>query len=677
MIRRALPLFLLIGTASADDDAPVASPTSATLERADLDRRAHLNETDLLRDLPGATVLGQGGRANDLLMRGFSSGAEPVLHVEVDGVPVELLTHPYASGYADTHFVIADAVSRISLYEGAYAARYGTSATAGTLDITTLDHVAGPTLRMTSWLFADSQATVDRLKHVGYQLTGMASPDVKNGSALLAAEIANDDGPYVHPERFRRGHVLGKWKHIVGGGVASAMVQFYSGRWFDSGYLPRAAIEAGRLSPFSAADATQGGIERRASASIAYETAHTSKKHKNESTWHLGAYIVDSDLRLYTNPTLFRDDTNDGDQIESVDQRVYYGLDGWWRHTYHLGPVTSTLRIGVQARADHVTAQTWHDERRLRLETCSAAMNPCTDTAPQQNMIAGYAEKTSDVGRLRVQPGIRIEENVWNVDDRDPETMLGHTSLGGTGARTRVTPRLALTYRLDAVDLFAGANLGSLGTDARAAVEHSGYGSYDRTRAAETGARFHPSEQLAGAISLWWSRVDTHLAWVPAESRGETIPVAYRRGAEARVVFTPAPWLAFDASLVIARGYSDPADGPSTPVPLMARTSGNGGVSVSRGAFFGGVRVRTLGVRQTTDSTRPANGWTLVDVVAGTRWRDFDLTLTAQNLLDSRWYEAQIASDVRASRTVDVTDDLLISVGQPLTVSLTLGYMPR
>ncbi|HEY4059477.1 MAG TPA: TonB-dependent receptor, partial [Kofleriaceae bacterium] len=485
------------------------------------------------------------------------------------------------------------------------------------------------------------------------------------------------DGPYVHPERFRRGHVLGKWKHDVGGGVASAMVQFYSGRWFDSGYLPKAAIEAGRLSPFSSTDATQGGIERRASASIAYETSHASKKHKNESTWHLGAYIVDSDLRLYTNPTLFRDDTDNGDQIESVDQRVYYGLDGWWRHTYHLGQLTSTLRIGVQARADHVTAETWHDERRLRLEMCGAALNPCTDTTPQQNTIAAYAEKTTDIGRLRVQPGIRIEENVWNVDDKDADTMLGPTTLGGTGARTRITPRLAVQYRLDAVDLFAGANLGALGTDARAAVEHSGYGTYDRTRAAETGARFHPSEQLAAAVSVWWSRVDTHLVWVPSEGEGEIIPREYRRGAEARAVFTPTPWLAFDASLVVARGHTDPDSGPSTPIPLMARTSGNGGVSVTRGPWFGALRMRALGVRDTTDPTRSASGWTLFDIVAGTRWRDFELTLTAQNLFDSRWYEAQYASDVRTSRTVDVTNDLLVSVGQPLTVSLTLGYVPH
>ncbi|HEY4055409.1 MAG TPA: TonB-dependent receptor plug domain-containing protein, partial [Kofleriaceae bacterium] len=195
MIRRALPLLLMVGTAAADDDAPVASPTSATVEREDMDHRAHLSETDLLRDLPGATTLGQGGRANDLLLRGFSSSGEPVLHVEVDGVPVDLLTHPYASGYADTHFVIADTVSRISLYEGAYAARYGTDATAGTLDIATIDHVNGPTLRMTSSLFADAEDPYARLQHIGYQLTGMASPEVKHGSALLAAEIANDDGP--------------------------------------------------------------------------------------------------------------------------------------------------------------------------------------------------------------------------------------------------------------------------------------------------------------------------------------------------------------------------------------------------------------------------------------------------------------------------------------------------
>jgi outer membrane receptor protein involved in Fe transport len=87
--------------------------------------------------------------------------------------------------------------------------------------------------------------------------------------------------------------------------------------------------------------------------------------------------------------------------------------------------------------------------------------------------------------------------------------------------------------------------------------------------------------------------------------------------------------------------------------------------------------VRSLGARATTDRLLQAEGHTIVDVVANQRWRDFEIGLTVENLLDRRWYELQIASDVRTSRRVDVMRDLLVTAGVPLTALLTLGYVPR
>jgi hypothetical protein len=88
----------------------------------------------------------------------------------------------------------------------------------------------------------------------------------------------------------------------------------------------------------------------------------------------------------------------------------------------------------------------------------------------------------------------------------------------------------------------------------------------------------------------------------------------------------------------------------------------------------GSVRVRALGPRATTDEAFQASGFTLVDLAAGHRWRVLDIGLSIENLLDAGWRELQIASDVRTSRRVDVTRDLLTTTGAPRTVMLTLGY---
>ena len=679
MIRACIAVLLVPASAIADDpeDDPPRSVTSSTLTREDLERRPHRRTTDLLRHVPELTTLSQGGGAEQFLLRG--SAESGTLHVVVDGVPITLGTHAFAHGYADTHFVIPDTVERVDLHLGAYAARFGSSAVAGTLELTTLDEVPGGArvaftsgLHLAHDIAGQKQLIIERAKRLNYQLQGMFSPELERSKALLAVEVGIDDGASVHPDRFRRGLVLGKWSRDVGDGTVRAMAQFYSGRWFDSGHLPLASVEAGRLQPYSAADATQGGIALRSSASVVYET--TSKRG---TTWHFGVYAVDSDLRLYTNTSLFRDDRVAGDQIEYVDTRSYYGLDAYWRRPHRIGPVHGHLRLGVQARADAITTTTWHDARRLRLASCGVAVNPCTDTAPRTRVSSIYAEDTARWRRLRLQTGLRLDQETWNVDDRDADTMLGATSLGGTGARSRISPRGVLAYVDDALELAVAGNLGSLGTDARASVDRTGYGAFVRTRGAEAGARVK-TDTLAGALSWWWSQIDEHQLWIASEGRGVRVDRVDRSGITALLAATLRPWLRFDAAVAVARSSTRPEEeGAHLDVPQSPRLAGTGGLSVARGPHHAAVRVRVLGPRVTADPARDAEGHHLIDLVAGTRWRMFELTLTVDNILDRRWRESQFATSVRTGRAVDITNDLMIAHGVPFTASLTLAYAPR
>jgi hypothetical protein len=663
------------------DDEPIASATSSHLDRRDLDERPHLQATDLLRYLPGLAALqpGAAGEADQLLVRGFDAGQGANLAIYVDGIPINLSSHAAAHGYADPHFLIADAVGSIDLHEGAYAARYGEFGTAGTLELHTLDAVprGGARVRLTSGTEAGGLSPLkERLKRLRYQLVGMVSPELDRGSALLAAEVGVDDGPDIHPQRFRRGAVLGKWRRPIGNGELVAAIQFYSGRWFESGYLSASEVSAHRLTPFSAADPSQGGAVARGAASLSYTVRDARGR-----TWQLAAYAVDSDLRLYKNPTLFLRDPDHGDQIEYVDHRTYYGIDGSVVRPYRPGrALRGHLRLGVQTRSDAVESATWHDERRLRRPTCFAASstNPCTDTSSQIRDVSTYAENMTSIGkRVRIYAGVRLGEQIWNVDDRDADTMLGPSTLGGTGARARVSPKFGVIVHGDTAELSALAGSGAYTTDARAAAAASGYGAFVRTYNAELGARVYPDPRLSGAIALWASQVAPYETWSPETSDGVRAPETRRHGIETKLVFAPTPWLSFDAALAVSRGSTRPDDGsPHLLLPLAPRLIGGAGLAVRRGPGFASLRVRALGPRATDDAALHAAGYTLVDVVAGRRFGAFELGLTIDNLLDASWREAQFASDVRTSRRVEPIRDLLITTGMPRTVLVTLGYAP-
>ncbi|MBA3453656.1 MAG: TonB-dependent receptor [Deltaproteobacteria bacterium] len=655
-------------------DEPVASVTSPTLTSDDLARRPIHRTTDLLRHVPGLVAIGRAGQADQLLVRGFDAGQGKDLGVLVDGVPINIGSHAYAHGYADTHFVIPETVGSVSLYQGAYAARFGSYSAAGTLALRTIDQVpGGAVVKLSSGTELTTPLLRSRLKRLRYRLVGLFSPQLETGSALLAAEVGIDDGPDVHPQRFRRGVVLAKWKRPVGRGQVTTMLNFYSGRWFDAGVLPAGEIAAGHLTQYSAADPTQGGIVARSSASVAYETTD----HRR-ATWHAMAYLVDSDLRLFSNSTLFLRDTVSGDELEYVDRRVYYGIDAFYRRPYRWGTDRGRIRIGVQARVDHGEATTWHDARRLRLVDCFGAMNPCTDTAPSTRNVAVYGENVFELGRhVHMLAGVRLDQETWNVDDRDADTMLGATSLGGTGARARISPKLGflvLTHNVDLSLLFAA---GSHSTDARASVDKSGYGAFVRTFGAEVGARFHPAEGVHAAVAAFASNVAEEQIWVPDRGIAFRSETANRSGIETTLAFTPAPWLRFDAALAFARGREHGNRPQGHLIALAPRVSGTAGIAVRRGPRFASLRVRALGPRATGDGALQARGSTVFDLVAGRRWRSFELGLTVQNLFDASWREVQYASDVRPSRRVDERRDLLVTTGVPLTAMLTLAYAPN
>src|SRR5207248_87229 len=150
-------------------------------------------------------------------------------------------------GYADTHFLIPDAVSSIALHEGPYAARFGDFATAGTLELRTLDELpgGGAQVRLTSGSELSGPLLRNRLRRLFYRVTGLASPALPRGKALFAAEVGIADGPYTNPQRMRRGAMLGKWTAPIAGGELRAEINFFSGRWTESGLLSESEIRAG------------------------------------------------------------------------------------------------------------------------------------------------------------------------------------------------------------------------------------------------------------------------------------------------------------------------------------------------------------------------------------------------------------------------------------------------
>src|SRR5205823_861726 len=127
----------------------------------------------------------------------------------------------------------------------------------------------------------------------------------------------------------------------------------------------------------------------------------------------------------------------------------------------------------------------WHDERRVRLDTCfGQGANPCNRDLDRIRDIAGYVEANVHVlPHVHVLPGVRYDTFLWDVDD-----LAGDA--GGTAGRSIASPKLSVEVEAtDQLDLFANSGFGFHSNDARGNVAANGSGSLARAFGAEAGVR--------------------------------------------------------------------------------------------------------------------------------------------------------------------------------------------
>src|SRR5690349_4888684 len=131
-----LNLFVAGGALAQEDASPTQQleevyvygrqPTSAATEETswqkDLELRPTNTPSDVLRLTPGL-IIGQhhgGGKADQILFRGFDSDHGTDFAVFIDGIPVNMVSHAHGQGYADLHWLIPETIEKVEIYKGPY-----------------------------------------------------------------------------------------------------------------------------------------------------------------------------------------------------------------------------------------------------------------------------------------------------------------------------------------------------------------------------------------------------------------------------------------------------------------------------------------------------------------------------------------------------------------------------
>ena len=641
-------------TIEIHDDAPAESASSVHLGHEQLRTRSRTQPSDLLRNVPGLVVSQHagGGKSDQYFIRGFDADHGTDVAIFADGVPVNLTSHGHGQGYADTHWMIPETVQGVDMHKGPYAARFGDFYTAGALELKTIDKVDGPTM----WISAGS--SMGAVRGLNRRLVGMASPKLRTNAedtSLLAVQIGESDGPFIHPQDFRHGNALAKWKGSVGRGSLHVAMTWYQGAWNQSGQLPDREIAEGRLARFGSVDPTEGGRATRASGQVSYSVRDADAG----TTWRASAYVVGNKLDLFSNFTLWRDDLTNGDQIEQTDGRLMYGADT----AYEARIGSSLVTVGAQVRGDDVETSLWHTSQRRRLGVKNHTDNHI-------KTVAAYAEaKLMPTDWLRVYPGVRADGFAWRVEDLDPNTASDPmATTGGSATAGLISPKLSVEVApADTVSLFANSGAGFHSNDARAAVASDGDGALARALGAEVGARVKPHPRARLSADVWYLHLASEQVWSGDAGGTEPSDPTHRYGVDIEGSLAAADWLALDANVTWAR---------ASAIALAPRLMGSGGITIHDKRGFLSVRARGIADRPgNDDGSLTAEGYVVADLVAGKKLgKGLDLNLTINNVFDAEWREAQFAEESRVSPTAGVMEQMHYTPGIPLTATLTAAY---
>jgi outer membrane cobalamin receptor len=180
---------------------PMSAATEQTRWVKDLELRPTNTPSDVARLVP-SLIIGQhhgGGKADQILFRGFDSDHGTDFAVFVDGIPVNMVSHGHGQGYADLHWLIPETIDRVEVYKGPYFAHLGDFATSGAINV------------ITKRRDKDTHTTATGGSYNTQRYLGVFSPSERTFlTPYVAFEAYHNDGAFKNENNYNRYNLLSK-----------------------------------------------------------------------------------------------------------------------------------------------------------------------------------------------------------------------------------------------------------------------------------------------------------------------------------------------------------------------------------------------------------------------------------------------------------------------------------
>jgi outer membrane receptor protein involved in Fe transport len=602
-------------------EPPTSAATEQTRWQKDLESLPWNTPSDVLKLTPGL-IIGQhhgGGKADQILFRGFDSDHGTDFAVFVDGIPVNMVSHAHGQGYADLHWLIPETIERVEIYKGPYFVHLGDFATTGAMNIVTKQRAKDNSLTL-------SGGGYNTQRYVGI----FSPPEGTTLRPYIAGEIYYNDGPFKNPNGYIRYNILSKfglWS--TADSDLSFLGTFFKTDWNASGEIPARSVRSGEIGRFGSFDPSEGGKSERQNLSLIYRYADANQA-LNAQTW--ASWYQ---LHLWSNFTLFLNDPVNGDGVEQNDKRFLAGNDIHYRRNYNLRGLPMESFIGFQSRFDHIRVGLFNQTDRRRRETVQ-------NNNVQQTNLGWFAQQEIRPTRwLRTQFGVRMDNFWYDVGQIGTVTE----PVSGKGSATIVNPKLNFVFTpfndtkvAKATSLFLNFGGGYHSNDARVFVQDPKK-KIPRYWGGELGAKSRFFDGLNVTLSYWRSYLETELVFVGDEGTFEPSGPSRRHGIESEFRYEILPWLSYDLDL----SYTWARFLNGDRVPLAPRFLAFTGITARHDSGLQArLQMRHIGRRYgIKDGSILTPSSTIFDVFLKYVWERYEFFIQVQNLANKKWRAAE------------------------------------
>lgn len=547
-----------------------------------LEARTVYRPGEVLEATPGLIVSQHSGegKANQFYLRGLNLDHGTDLRTTVDGMLVNQRTHSHGQGWTDLNFLIGELTTELEYRKGPYYAEQGDFASAGAVSVRYANKLQ------------KGVASIG-IGQNGYRRALIAdSPVVGNGNLLYALELFHNDGPFVHPDDYRKVNGILRYSEGTGTNGFNVSLMAYKARWNATDQIPQRAIDAGLLANrFDALDPTDGGNAHRYSLSGAWQ------KTEGTSATKVNAYVISNQLDLYSNFTYFLDNPIDGDQFNQPDRRVTSGVNGSYSWQMPLMGRSAENTVGVQFQNDNIHNALHRTRARDRLSTTRE------DHTVESSIGLYFQNEMQWNNWFRSVVGVR-EDYYRN----DVNSNLAINS--GNVSDHRASPKLSLIFGPWAkTEYYFNIGRGFHSNDARGTTisvdPKNPTASATRetplvlSRGLEVGVRSEYFPGLQTSLSLFRLDFDSELLFQgDAGSTMDTGRPSRRIGFEFSNYYKPTKWLTVDADLAFAKARYRNFDPVGDRIPGSIEGVASLALAVDNlGPYFGGLQLRYFGPR--------------------------------------------------------------------------------